>query len=147
MPYLTDSQLARVQSTMASAQNKVASIKARAQEKAGEIKDGLEIIGGATIMGLARGYAEKNNWGSGFNIPGTSVDIELAMGSLLVGLGMSDTLGKYDNDALMAGFGMLAHYSGQLSRNSVKDGKFTMVAGEHEVGAGQDFSSLLAGSI
>lgn len=127
MPFLSDSQLARVQATVAGANNKLALAKARAEEKAGEIKDGLEIVGSAMLMGYLRGYREKS--GANFNIPGTSIDIELAAGMGLVGLGLSDWLGKYDNDALMTGYGMLAHYGGQVARIYGKSGEFSMAAG------------------
>ncbi len=145
MPFLTDSQLAKVQSTVAAAQNRMQLAKARAEQKAGEVKDGLEIVGGATLMGYLRGIREKG--GNAFTIPGTQIDIELVAGMGLVGAGLADVLGKYDNDALMLGYGMLAHYSGQIGRNWGKSGSFSMVAGggaPFPIAGGSALDSLLS---
>jgi hypothetical protein len=141
MPFITETQLARINSTVAGAQNKLAKAKERAEQKAGEIKDGMEIVGAATLMNYVRGMMESK--GNSFVIPGTQVDIELVAGVGLVGLGMADVLGEYDNDALMLGYGCLAHYMGQLARGYGKSGSFSMVAG---VGA-DPLSALLAGNI
>jgi hypothetical protein len=141
MPIVSDSQLARIQSVVAGANNKMAKMKARAEEKAGELKDGLEIVGAASLMGLIRGYAEAKGGTDGqgqFVIPGTAIDIELISGLTLVGLGMSDLLGKYDNDSLMLGYGILAHYAGQVARNSTRESvaagkmQFKSIAGEND---------------
>ncbi len=121
MPFVSETALARVQTSLAKT-------KARAEQKAGEIKDGLEIVGGAALMGFIRGMVEKKNGPGSFTIA-NSIDIEFLAGTALVGAGMMDLVGKYDNDALMLGFGMLAHYSGQVARKMGETGKFTMVAG------------------
>lgn len=143
MPFVTDTQLARVQSVVAGAQNKYMSVKAKAEAKAGEIKDLAEVVGGAAVMGYLRGMVEKspdNVLGGKFVIPGTSIDIELLAGMGLTGAGMMDVFGKYDQDALMFGYGMLAHYTGQVSRNMGKSGSFTTVAGN-------EYSELLGDTI
>lgn len=131
MPFITDQQLARVNNTLAKAENAKSKALARAKEKSGEIRDGLEIVGAAGLMGYVRGLMEKN--GKDFVIPGTNIDLELVAGMGLVGAGMMDLLGKYDDDALMLGYGCLAHYAGQMARNSAKEGAFTMVAGDGQL--------------
>lgn len=132
MPVISDTAIARVQGHLASLQNRIAKTKVQAEVKAGEVKDGLEIVGAPMILGFLRGRWEKD--GKAFSVPGINVDLELAAGLTLAGLGLMDTLGKYDQDALMAGYGCLAHYFGQLGRNYGKTGEFSLVAGE-SVGA------------
>jgi len=133
MPQITSQGIQKVQSHIASLQNKIARAKANAELKAGEVKDGLEIVGAPMVLGFLRGRMEKGSAsspGKPFVIPGTAIDIELATGMTLVGLGLMDALGEYDQDALMAGYGCLAHYAGQLSRNYGKTGEFSLVAGD-----------------
>lgn len=137
MPQISEAGLARIQTHVAGLQNKIARAKANAELKAGEVKDGLEVVGAAALMGFVRGKMEKD--GKSFVVPGTSIDIELATGLALAGAGLMDAFGKYDQDAMMAGYGMLAHYMGQVGRTYGKTGEFSTVAG--------DFVGALPGSM
>lgn len=114
--------------------NMWAKAKATAEVKAGEVIDGIEIVGAPTVFGFLRG--RMANDGKPFNIPGTQIDIELAAGLALAGAGLMDALGEYDQHALMCGFGLLAHYCGQVGTQYGKTGEFSgkIVAGEY-VGA------------
>ena len=85
MPFISDAQIARLQTSYASMQNKMASARAKAEEKAGEIKQTLEIVGAAGGMGFLRGKFEEPD--GSFNIPGTTIDIEMVAGLGLVGAG------------------------------------------------------------
>lgn len=132
MPNISNAEIAKVQSGYARLQNYVARVKASAEIKAGEIKDGIEVVGAPAILGFIRGKMEKE--GKTLTFPGTQIDIELALGMALAGAGLMDAFGKYDNDAMMAGYGLLAHYFGQLGRNFGKSGELSLVAGD-SVGA------------
>jgi hypothetical protein len=118
MPVISEAQLANIRNVIASTQNRAATAKARAEKKAGEIKDGAEIVGAAAFMGLLRGYAESK--GIAFTVPYTNIDYELLAGLGLVGAGMFFVGEKYDDDCLMLGYGCLAHYAGQVSRKFAK---------------------------
>lgn len=133
MANISSQGIAKVQNHIASLQNKIAKAKASAELKAGEVMDGLEIVGAPTVLGFLRGRMEKD--GKTFTIPGTQIDIELAAGLALAGAGLMDALGEYDQHALMCGYGLLAHYSGQLGRQYGKTGEFSLVAGEMIGGA------------
>ena len=139
MPFISDTQITRLQSAMASAQTKMASARAKAEEKAGEIKDMAEIVGAAALIGFGRGYMEKQ--GKEFVVPGTSIDIELVAGLALSGAALMDLFGKYDQDVANVGYGILAHYVGQVGRNWGKSGSFSLVAGAN---VGDDFSRALS---
>lgn len=127
MPFISDQQIARLQSAHANVLARVDTAKKKAMEKAGEIKEVCEIVGGAGAIGFARGKLEDAS--GAFNIPGTSIDVELVVGMGLVGAGMMDALGKYDNDAIAVGSGVLAHYVGQITRKWAKTGTFSPIAG------------------
>jgi hypothetical protein len=142
MPFISDTQITRLQSAMASAQTKMASARAKAEEKAGEIKDMAEIVGAAALIGFARGYMEKEGPNKReFVVPGTSIDIELVAGLALSGAALMDLFGKYDQDVANVGYGILAHYVGQVGRNWGKSGSFSLVAGAN---VGDDFSRALS---
>jgi hypothetical protein len=129
MPFISDQQIAKLQSIHASAVNKAQSAKAKAIEKAEEIKTVAEVVGAAGIMGFARGKLEAPD--GSFNVPGTNVDVELAVGLALTGAGMLEALGKssMNEDILNAGSGVLAHYVGQIARKWGKTGTFSPIAG------------------
>lgn len=129
MPFISDAQLAKVQNVVAKYENAAVKAKAVAAQKAGEAKVVAEAAGAAGAMGYLRGMREKD--GKDFNIPYTTIDIELVTALGLVGTAMFDLYGKYDPDALAAGIGLLAHYSGQVGRNWGKTGSFGLVAGAY----------------
>lgn len=131
MANISNAGITKVQNHIASLQNKIARAKVQAEIKAGEVKDGLEVVGAPTVLGFVRGKMEKD--GKPFVIPGTQIDIELALGMALAGAGLMDAFGKYDQDAMMCGYGMLAHYGGQLGRNYGRTGEFSLIAGEEEI--------------
>lgn len=142
MPFISDAQLARVNTSIESANKKAQIAKMRVEEKAGEIKDIVEMVSAGAAMGAARGYYESK-MGKPFALMG-KVDIELLTGLGLIGLGMADVLGEYDNDALMLGGGCLAHYAGEISRKSVKEGSFQTVGA---LGSGDMLDQMLQGTL
>lgn len=135
MPFISDAQLARVQSSFGSMKSKVDRAKAKAEEKAGEFKQLAEVTGAAAAMGFIRGKMEDKATGA-FNIPGTSIDIELIAALALIGTSMLDMFGKYDEDVLNAGSGIMAHYAGQMFRHWGKTGNFALIAGNQFPGQG-----------
>jgi hypothetical protein len=68
-------------------------------------------------------------------IPKTKVDYELAAGVGILGVAFFDMFGKYTDDGINVANGLLSHYSGQIARNSAREKKFSLVAGEGSVGA------------
>jgi hypothetical protein len=129
MPFISDSNLARLQNAFAKYENAAVKAKAIAEQKAGEAKVVAEAAGFAGLLGFLRGMREKD--GKDFNIPYTTIDIELVTSMGLIGTAMFDLYGKYDPDALAAGIGALSHYAGQVGRNWGKTGQFGLVAGYH----------------
>jgi len=129
MPFISDTQIARVQSTMGALAARANRAKELAERQAGNVKKVAEIVGGGAAVGFVRGKYEKD--GSQFVVPGTTIDIGLAAGLALSGAALFEVFGKYDDDALNVGAGMLAHYAGQVFRNYGKTDAFALVAGHH----------------
>jgi hypothetical protein len=127
MPWISDAQLAKVSNAVAKYENAAVRAKAIAQQKAGEAKVVGEAAVMAGLLGYFRGVREKD--GKDFNIPYTTIDIELVTSLGLIGTAMFDLYGKYDPDALAAGIGAFSHYCGQVARNWGKTGNFGLVAG------------------
>lgn len=127
MPFISDAQLSKIQGFVANQRNRASRAAAKAEEKAGEMKSTLECVGAAAAMGYARGKMED---ASGvWNVPLVKFDVELVAGTALVAGVFFDLFGKYDEDALNVGNGILAHYAGQVMRKTAKTGSFTQVAG------------------
>ena len=141
MAFISDQQLSKVQNYVQKQHMTVAKAKAKAEEKFGEMKGTLECVGAAAAMGYLRGTKESPDgiW----NAPWVEVDMELLGGLTLVGLSFFDVFGKYDDDVLNMGNGILAHYSGQIMRKMGKTGKFprpavagsSYISGSRSVGA------------
>jgi hypothetical protein len=128
MPFISDTQIAKLQTSYGSMQARMARAKEKAEEKAGEFKQLAEVVGAAGAMGFIRGKMEDKSTGA-FNIPGTTIDVELVTGLALIGTGMLDMFGKYDEDVLNAGSGVMAHYAGQVFRKWGKTGDLSLIAG------------------
>lgn len=129
MPFISDTQIAKVQSTIGSLAARANRAREQAAKKADDMKKIAEIVGGGAAMGFVRGKMEKD--GSAFTVPGTSIDIELAVGLGLTGAALFEVFGKWDEDALNVGTGVLAHYAGQVFRNYGKTDNFALVAGHN----------------
>ena len=132
MPFISDAQLAKVQGFVQKQKARANSAKEKAEEKAGEMKGTLECVGAAAAMGYLRGKRE-DEFGV-WNAPLVDFDMELLTGLSLVGLAFFDVFGKYDDDVLNMGNGILAHYSGQVMRKMAKTGSLSMVAGSNPRG-------------
>lgn len=128
MPFISDSQLQRLQVWKANTERRMETAKKKAEEKAGEAKAIAEGVGAAGLVGFVRGKYEDQTTGA-WNVPGTTIDVELVIGLVLLGATMFDAFGKYDEDVQNAGIGVMAHYAGQLGRKYGKTGEFSMVAG------------------
>jgi hypothetical protein len=129
MPFISDTQLARVQSAMSSMATRANRAAEKAREKTAQMMRVAEIVGGAAASGFIRGRREKE--GKDFNLPGTTIDMELLSGLGLSAAAMFEVFGKYDEDALNVGGGMLAHYAGQVFRNYGKTGNMTPLVAGH----------------
>jgi hypothetical protein len=135
MPFISDAQVAKLQSFASASKSRIAKAKERAQEKAGEVKSTLECVGAAGLMGYVRG--KREDAAGVWNAPFVKFDMELMVGLTTVGCAYFDLFGKYDEDVLMAGNGILAHYTGQVMRKMAKTGSFSMVAGSRHHTIGQ----------
>lgn len=120
MPFVSETTLAKFKGAYSKAHSKAESVT-------GQVKTAGEILAGAVAAGAARGYMERS--GKTLNIPGTTVDAVPVLAGVAVGLSMFNTFGKYDEDAANFAMGALAHWSGQIARNSVKAGNLQMIAG------------------
>lgn len=137
MPFLSETQLARVQDTVQKLKAKAANAgkKAVKSQKASEVKSTIECVGAAGAMGFLRGKLEDD--AGVWNLPFVGIDAELTAGTLLIGGALFDLFGKYDEDVLSMGQGVMAHYVGQVMRKMSKSGKaegrflgsFSQVAG------------------
>jgi hypothetical protein len=129
MPFISHNALAKVEHTLNRGHELARRAKAKATEKANQVKDAAEIVFGGLAVGYARGKMEDAN--GQWLIPGTTLDIELVAGAGLIGAALFDVLGDYDDDAVNVGAGMLAHYGGQVGRNFAKSGslQWPLIAG------------------
>lgn len=133
MPFVSPGAIARIQSTVNAKDRAIQSLrttvsKLNRTDHVAKAMDTVTIGAGAAVVGALRGKFEDAN--GAWNIPGTPIDAELAIS--LVGLGMSHAgmLPKsLDSHVVNLSNGAFAHYAGQVARNSVKSGAFTMVAG------------------
>lgn len=135
MPFISDSQLAKLGSEVTSRQSAI--VRLREQVKSKAVQDNAVVIGtagaGAAAFGFLRGKLEDKGTGA-WNVPGTQVDWEavavLAIGALALGGGMvSKDLKKLEGPASHVCAGILGHYVGQLARKMGSSGKFSLVAG------------------
>jgi hypothetical protein len=132
MPFISDAQMERVQANVASIAARANRAKEMVQKQTKNMVKVGEIVGGAAALGFVRGKYEKD--GSQFVIPGTSLDIQLVAGVAAVGASLFNFAGKYDEDLLNVGSGMLAGYAQDVFRNYGKTDSIAMVAGNRLVG-------------
>ncbi len=128
MPMISDAQIARLQDDKARDQRTISNLRS-GRDKKTMTKQGfavLEAAGAASVVGFIRGTIEKS--GRPFAIPNTPVDIEALVALGLLGSAVFGAWGKYNEDVLHAGLGVIGHYSGQLARG---------------VGAGRPFSPIV----
>lgn len=161
MPFMSDAQVSRLQSHVASKDAQISNLKKKSKlERAGEI--GFQVgegVAAAGLVGFLRGTVEKS--GKQFAIG--PVDVELGLGILLVGAAAFKLFGKLDSHVLNMGCGILAHYAGQMGRAMGQGKSVTSTVigllpeyeppfiGRRELGAGgsigtQDLAAALAQS-
>lgn len=128
MPFISDQQISRVQGALGSMAARASRAAEKAKQKSHQMTKMAEIVGGAAAIGFVRGKMET---GGAWNVPGTSLDIELVAGLGLSGAAMFEVFGKWDEDALNVGSGILAHYAGQVFRKYGATGDFALVAGHN----------------
>lgn len=129
MPFISDAQLTKIQSFVANQKNRASKAAQVTAQKANEMKSTVECVGAAAAMGFARGKLEDE--AGVWNVPFVKADVEMVAGIALVGGVFFNLFGKYDEDVLNVGNGILAHYTGQVMRKTAKTGSFSMVAGAH----------------
>jgi hypothetical protein len=148
---ISSHELAKVGHALGRAERTKHEAKARA---ARAISAGETVAGGLGI-GFVRGKMEDAN--GQWLIPGTTVDIEMAVGAALTlgpilapMLGI-DALEDLEEHMLPVGAGVLAHYTGQAGRNFAKTGTLAwpLVAGHSVIGrapvlGAEDLASALA---
>jgi len=146
MPFISDQQISRVQGALGSMAARASRAAEKAKAKTVQMTKMAEIVGGGAAMGYVRGKMET---GGVWNVPGTTLDIELLAGIGLSGAAMFEVFGKWDEDALNVGGGILAHYFGQVMRKYGNTGDFALVAGHnypyHGSIGGQTAPGLIAG--
>lgn len=114
MPFMSDAQVARLQSHVAAKDTQISNLKKKARyEKAAGIAFQVgEGAVGAGLVGFLRGTVEKN--GKQFALG--PVDVELLLGLGFIGAGAFKLFGKLDEHIINIGCGILAHYTGQIGR-------------------------------
>lgn len=146
MPTITTTELQSITSAIASRDAKID----RANQKLEKVLvlNKFLVLGeagaAAAAFGFARGWYEDQTTGA-WNIPHTTIDIELATILLLVGVALLGVYYKpfvnYAQHAANAGAGVLGHYTGQLARKAAKTrkatgkwGKLSLIAGVPGIG-------------
>jgi hypothetical protein len=152
---MSPKEVAKVHGELARKDSKIHALSKKLASREGA-KAGIEVletVGAAALVGYARGKMEDKTTGK-WVIPGTEIDMELALGVALAGTAfasetMGKFLGKYDQDAMRAGLGILAHYAGQIGRKTAETGTFslsvagsTMVSGHRRHVAGNVFAMV-----
>lgn len=84
-------------------------LREKAEEKAGEVKSSLEVAAGAAGAAYVVGQLE----GRGHKAEIMSLPVDLVAGGLCIALGVFDAAGKYDEDTLNLGNGIVAQYIGR----------------------------------
>ena len=135
MPFISNTELAKVENLMArsdSQKDKAKALEKRAKEKGIAAAEG---IGAAAVLGAIRGKMEAA--GQKFVIPGTDLDIQMVTGLGLMAAATFKAFGKYSDDAFNAGLGISAAYGFSIGRQFGKTGKVNLVAGELDNALGQ----------
>lgn len=137
MPIISEKDLAKIQKTVALANSRAFEEKRSTERQVGVARFCAEAVFAAALSGYARGYLEKKN--QQFVIPYTNADAELVLGLGGIGVGMlfGKKMGRWEEDVLAASIGVFSHYAGQIGRKAAATGKFSMIAGDHQVGAGR----------
>jgi hypothetical protein len=139
MPQISETQLARLGTQVASKDNAIARLKDQLKSK--ETQGNAAVLalasGGGIGIGFLRGKLEGST--GAWNIPGTTVDWEavavLGLGALSLGGGMiHKSLKKLEGPATAVTAGVAGHYLGQLARKFAKTGTFSLVAGSPAYG-------------
>jgi hypothetical protein len=144
MPFISDQQVRAIQSKFSNMSNKLVK---RESEQINRVRETRMIggaVGAAAVLGFARGKLED---ASGvWNVPLVDFDAELVSGFSLLAVGLLAKKFAFREDALNMSTGILSHYIGQIARKTAKTSKFTMVAGNHEVGALPRYGSPYVGT-
>lgn len=128
MPFISNQELARVETVLAkneSAKDKAKALAKRAEEKGIAAMEG---IGAAAVLGAIRGKLEAG--GTKFVVPGTDLDGQMLLGVALLGAATFKAFGKYSDDAFNAGLGITSAYAFDVGRSFGKTGKLNLVAGD-----------------
>lgn len=146
MPFMSPGDLQTMTSAITSRDAKIERAE-RKLEKAVVLNKFVvlgEAVGGAAAFGFARGWYEDAASGA-WNIPHTTIDVELATVCGLSGLALLGVYYKplipYAQHAANLAAGIGGHYSGQLARKAAKTkkatgswGKFSQIAGVPGIG-------------
>lgn len=146
MPFMSPADLTSMTTAITSRDAKIEKTE-RKLEKAIVLNKFLvlgEAVGGAAAFGFARGWYEDQATGA-WNIPHTTVDVELATIAGLSGLALLGVYYKplipYAQHAANVAAGIGGHYAGQLARKAAKTkkatggwGKFSQIAGVPGIG-------------
>lgn len=128
MPFMSNSEIAKVENILAkneNARNKSKELEKRAKEKGLAAAEG---IGAAAVVGAIRGKMEAQ--GQKFVVPGTDVDIQMLLGVGLIAGSTFKAFGKYSDDAFYAGLGIASSYAFSIGRQFGKTGKLALVGSE-----------------
>jgi len=147
MANISDQTLATIRNEITSLRAKASSAMQRARGHSASKTEELKAVGEATIaaaaVGFMRGKYQKPDGSWDF----MGVDIELAIGLLLVGLPLSGIkTGLPNKDLSYAGLGVMSHFAGQVARGYATTGKFHLVAGAPQLigsqSSGQSYFGL-----
>lgn len=128
MPFISNTELAKVENVLAKSEN--SKERAKALEKRAKEKGlaAAEAVGAAAAFGAIRGKLEAS--GQKFVIPGTDLDGQMVVGAALIVGSTLKAFGKYSDDFFNAGLGITASYAFNIGRAFGKTGKVSLVAGD-----------------
>lgn len=140
MPFISGTELAKVENMMAkndSAREKAKALARRAEEKG---IAAAEAVGAAAAIGAIRGKLEAG--GTKFVVPGTDLDAQMLLGVALLAGATFKAFGKYSDDFFNAGLGITSAYAFNIGRAFGKTGKVSLVAGSGELSGALSGSGL-----
>jgi len=122
---MSASTVGRVRHEIEKARNLAARIRHKAQEKAGETKEILEVQGACAATAYLAGRIET---ATGKPLEVFGVPVDMAVGTLLLAGAIFDMGGRYDEDLLHVGNGVLAGWTARkahaLGVSASKEGRF-----------------------
>lgn len=141
MPFMSDQAIKKVSHTIQKMKAAHVNIRDKVQKKTGEAIHAAEVVGGGALAGYLHTRFADEKTGK-LLIPGTQIEALLGVGFGMVAVGYLDMAGRYDDDAMNVGAGMLAGYAFQKMSEVGNKAKANGTIFGQLQGAGQAFGMM-----